>query len=386
MPNQLKRRRADISGLRALVAALVLALIGSMSICADAIAQSNPNVRPPAGAVQNAQPQRPLVTPDKGGNYDIDLWKKLRQGVQGTVTIPDTKSGVLVQAEGTEWTEVQRKEMPEWGGYAMAATLSLLLVFYLARGKVRIEGGRAGVTITRFTTLERASHWLMAVSFVVQAVTGLLALYGREVLIPVMGKTSFAMLAHYSKLSHAYVAFAFMVGLALSFVLWVSHNFPNRYDLIWIAKGGGLFSKHGHAPAKKFNAGQKILFWTIMLGGASISLSGISLLMPFEFGLFSKTFEVLNKFGFNLPTHLLAVEEMQYAVTWHSAVALGLICVIFGHIYIGTIGMQGAFDAMATGEVDLNWAKEHHDLWVEEEMEKDRVAPRGSDARIQPAA
>ena len=144
-----------------------------------------------------------------------------------------------------------------------------------------------------------------------------------------------------------------------------------------------MFSKHDHPPAKKFNAGQKILFWLIMLGGVSISLSGISLMLPFEFHLFSKTFAMLNVFGFNLPTNLTSVEEMQYAATWHGIVALFLVCVIFGHIYIGTIGMEGAFDAMGSGEVDLNWAKEHHGLWVEEELGKDAIAPRG--ARVQPA-
>lgn len=386
MPSQLKRRRQPIGAkLRAVALAFAVALIGGMAIGEQALAQSNPNVRPPANAVGNAQPQRPVTTAEKGGNYDIELWTKLRHGVQGTVSIPDTKSGILVQAEGAEWTQLQRKEVPDWGGYAMVAMLSLLLLFFLARGKVRIENGPAGVTITRFSALERASHWLMAVSFILQGVTGLVTLYGRDMLIPIVGKTAFASLAHFSKLIHAYVAFAFMVGLALSFVLWVRHNFPNRHDIVWLAKAGGLFSKHSHPPARKFNAGQKILFWLIMLGGVSLSLSGLALLLPFEFGLFAKTFEVLNMIGFNLPTELMAVQEMQYAVTWHSIVALGLLCVIFAHIYIGTIGMEGAFDAMGSGEVDLNWAKEHHSLWVEEEVAKNREAPHRSNAHVQPA-
>lgn len=385
MPNHLKRRLAIGVRLRAFAAALAIALIGGMWIGNDAVAQSNPNVRPPASAVGNAQPQRPVTTADEGGNYDIELWKKLRQGAQGKVSIPDAKSGILVQAEGAEWTQVQRTELPQWGGYAMAAMLSLLVLFYIARGKMRIEGGPAGVTITRFSALERASHWLMAVSFVVQGLTGLIALYGRDWLIPIIGKASFASMAHFSKLIHAYVAFAFMVGLTLSFILWVRHNFPNRHDIVWLAKGGGMFSKHSHPPARKFNAGQKILFWMIMIGGVSLSLSGISLLIPFEFSLFAKTFTALNVFGLNLPTELTPIQEMQYAVTWHSIVALALLCVIFAHIYIGTIGMEGAFDAMGSGEVDLNWAKEHHSLWVEEEMEKDRVAPHGTHAQVHPA-
>ena len=370
-----------------LPALLMAVFLAGFNMSRDARAQDNPSVRPPADAVGTAAPsaERSITTPQGVGNYDIELWTKLREGVQGTVSIPDRKSGILVQAEGAEWTEFRRTALPQWGGYALAAMLAALAVFYLVRGKVRIESGPAGVTITRFNTLERMSHWLMAVSFLLQAATGLVALYGRDTLLPLMGKSAFASFAMGAKWIHAYVAFAFMVGLVLSFVLWVRHNFPNRHDVVWLSQAGGLLSKHSHPPARKFNAGQKILFWLMMLGGVSLSLSGLSLLLPFEFSMFAKTFAFLNMFGFNLPTTLTPIQEMQYAVTWHSVVALGLLCVILGHIYIGTIGMEGAFDAMGSGEVDLNWAKEHHSLWVEEEMEKDRVAPRGSDARIQPA-
>lgn len=285
MPCPLMFRRTFRTSFASFTAILAIVLIGGAWHGDRALAQSGSNVRPPANAVSNAQPDRPRTEADKGGNYDIELWRKLRQGVQGKVTIPDTKSGILVQAEGAEWTEFRRTELPQWGGYALAGMLSLLAVFYLVRGKVRIESGLAGVTITRFSSLERASHWLMAVSFIMQGATGLVALYGRGLLIPLIGKASFASLAHFAKLVHAYVAFAFMVGLALSFLLWVRHNFPNRYDIVWLVKAGGLFSKHSHPPARKFNAGQKILFWMIMLGGVSLSLSGISLLMPFEFPL-----------------------------------------------------------------------------------------------------
>ncbi len=385
MPSQLRCRCLLGVNLALFVAMLALMAISSALLSDHALAQSGSSVRPPANAVANAPPERVSTAPERGGNYDIELWKRLRQGVQGTVTIPDAKSGILVQAEGTEWTEFRRVELPQWGGYALAATLSLLLVFYLARGRVRIESGPAGVTIARFSSLERTAHWLMAVSFIAQGLTGLIALYGRDLLIPLMGKTAFASLAHFSKLTHAYVAFAFMVGLALSFVLWLRHNFPNRHDIVWLVKAGGLLSKHSHPPARKFNAGQKILFWLIMIGGVSLSLSGISLLLPFEFPLFAKTFGMLNALGFNLPTVLTPIEEMQYAVTWHSIVALTLLCVIFAHIYIGTIGMVGAFDAMGSGDVDLNWAKEHHSLWVEEELEKNRVVPHGSNTQSQPA-
>ena len=385
MPCPLMFQRTLRTRVASFTAILAIVLIGGAWAGNQALAQSCANVRPPSSAVVNAQPDRPSTEAEKGGNYDIELWRKLRDGAQGKVSIPDTKSGILVQAEGAEWTEFRRTELPQWGGYALAGMLSLLALFYLLRGKVRIESGPAGVTITRFSSQERAAHWLMAVAFIVQGATGLVTLYGRDLFIPLVGKASFASLAHFTKLIHTYVAFAFMAGLVLSFLLWVRHNFPNRHDIVWLAKAGGLFSKHSHPPARKFNAGQKILFWMIMLGGASLSLSGISLLIPFELPLFAKTFAILNSLGFNLPTVLTPIQEMQYAVTWHSIVALALLCVIFAHIYIGTIGMEGAFDAMGSGEVDINWAKEHHSLWVEEVKEKDRVAPHGSHAQAQPA-
>lgn len=370
--------------LRPFAIVAVLAVVVLAARYDTALAQ-NPNVRPPSSAVNQGAPAAPIEGREKAGNYDIEIWQKIRESAQGTVSIPDKKSGLLVQSDGEDWRLLRTSALPQWGGYAMAAMLAALAAFYLLRGRVKIEHGLSGVTINRFTSLERTAHWLMAVAFIIQGLTGLNALYGRDIVMPVIGKEAFASLSMTAKWLHSYVAFAFMAGLLLTFLLWVRQNIPARHDITWLAQGGGMFSKGSHPPAKKFNAGQKILFWLIMLCGASLSLSGLSLLVPFEFSLFEKTFAILNAIGFNLPATLTPVQEMQYAVTWHSVIALALICVIFAHIYIGTIGMEGAFDAMGSGDVDLNWAKEHHSLWVEEELEKERIAPSGSPARVQPA-
>jgi formate dehydrogenase subunit gamma len=207
---------------------------------------------------------------------------------------------------------------------------------------------------------------VLAVSFIILGLTGLALLYGRPLLIPVFGREAFAAITAAGKILHNYLGFAFMVGLALTFVMWLAHNFPNRHDLIWIAKGGGLFTRGVHPPSRKFNAGQKFIFWAVVLLGLSLSLSGIALLFPFEFRMFSATFEVLNRLGLDLPTELTAMQEMQLSQLWHAIVALAMVALIIAHIYIGTLGMEGAFDAMGTGEVDLNWAREHHDLWAAE--------------------
>ena len=155
-----------------------------------------------------------------------------------------------------------------------------------------------------------------------------------------------------------------MLGVIMMFLLWVRHNLPSRYDLVWIAEGGGLFKKGVHPPSKKFNAGQKVIFWSVILGGLSISLSGISLMFPFEIAMFEPTFQALNAIGFNLSTELTPMQEMHYSQMWHSLVALVLVAIVLAHIYIGSLGMEGAFSAMGSGQVDENWAREHHSLWV----------------------
>jgi formate dehydrogenase subunit gamma len=343
----------------------------------------------PTQAQQQPDPKRPggaVVDPQRPSNYDIELWRKVREGVQGQVSIPDKKAGQLVQSDGENWRNFRNGPLPKYGAWGLAGILVLLAAFFLVRGRIVIEHGWAGRTLTRFSDLERFGHWLLAGSFLILALTGLNVLYGRYVLLPVIGKDAFATFSQAGKWVHSYVAFAFMAGLALTFVVWLRHNFPSWRDVVWLAKGGGMFVKGSHPPAWKFNAGQKILFWLVMLGGVSISLSGIALLFPFQTALFAKTFAIINVLGFNFPTSLTPIQEMQYATSWHGVVALFLVCVIIAHIYIGTLGMQGAFSAMGSGEVDVNWAKEHHSLWADEELRKmGEVAVQSGSPRMAPA-
>lgn len=349
------------------VTALMLLALGAAFITGIDGAYAQSSVRPPADAVRNSGPTGGAVPGESLGiNSAADQWRAIRQGVQGTVSIPDKKAGQLVQSEGDNWRAFKNGPLATWGAWALLGIVALLALFYLLRGKIRVEHGMSGRTITRFVTIERVAHWLLAVSFLILAFTGLNISYGKYVLLPVIGASAFSAITIAGKWLHNYVAFAFMVGLVMVFVLWIRENIPNRYDLKWIAKGGGMFTRGTHPPARKFNAGQKIIFWAVVLGGISISMSGIALMFPFEFSLFSKTFAFINIFGTELPESLAPVQEMQLATLWHSIVALALIVVIIAHIYIGTIGMEGAFDAMGTGEVDENWAREHHSVWVEE--------------------
>lgn len=376
------QRSQDKMAMRTIFASILFAALSAfVMLTGFADVAGAQNVRPPEGASTSGGP--PDIAADKGGNYDIELWSKVRRNAQGTVSIPDKKAGVLVDSSGETWRALRNGPLPTYGAYALGGMVALLALFFLLRGRVRVQHGFAGRTIERFTDFERVGHWLLAVSFIILALTGLNVLYGRDLLLPLMGKEAFASMSLTSKWLHNYVAFAFMVGLVMTFMTWVWYNFPHPRDIMWFLKGGGLFGG-SHPEAKKFNAGQKVLFWLVMLGGLSLCLSGLQLLLPYDFAFFSKTFAFLNSFGFDLPTQLTANQEQQYATTWHSIVALGLTVVIIAHIYIGSIGMEGAFDAMGSGEVDVNWAKEHHSLWAEEELSKG-ASGSGAPARPAPA-
>lgn len=349
---------------RGLIAALVLAVVGIGSL-SDA---------PIVGATSAMAQDKGAVPGNASGiRSDADLWRAIgQQEIRGQVSIPDKEAGRLVQRDGEAWRNFKNGPLSTYGAYALGGIIVLLVLFFLLRGRIKIDHGPdpQGRTILRFNALERAVHWLTASSFIVLAVTGLNIMYGRYFLPDIIGAKAFGTLTYYGKLGHNYIAFAFMVGIALMFVLWVGHNIPKMRDLKWLAVGGGLFTKGLHPEAGRFNAGQKLIFWSVILGGFSLSLSGIALMWTYEVTPWAATFGFINNFGFDLPTQLSVLEEVQLSVLWHTIVAFIMIVIVVAHIYIGSIGMEGAFDAVGDGEVDLNWAKEHHSLWVEEEMQK----------------
>ncbi len=322
----------------------------------------------------------------EGASADAELWRQIRQGAQGTVAGQNPGSGLMIQSEGYLWQQTRNGPLAMYSAWAILGVLMLLSLFYAVRGRVRIDAGPSGKTMKRFSGIERAAHWLLASSFILLALTGLNLLFGRTLLIPIIGHEAFSTITIYGKFIHNYVGFAFMAAVVLVAVLWIVHNIPNRHDVIWFLRGGGLVGG-GHPKARKFNGGQKALFWLIILGGASISLSGWALLMPFETTMFAKTFAFSNSvFGTSFATDLTPIQEQQYQAIWHTAMAVFMIAVVLAHIYIGSVGMEGAMAAMTSGDVDTNWAKEHHSLWVAEVEAKSQTPPKPvGDASAQPA-
>ncbi|MGI9354025.1 MAG: formate dehydrogenase subunit gamma, partial [Rhizobiaceae bacterium] len=329
------------------------------------LAQTGDTGKPTAGSTPGGV--------NSGSASDAELWRQIRKGQPGTVSGGNPGSGMMIQSAGQDWRLIRNNQLPKYSAWAILGMLLLLSLFFALRGRIKIDHGPSGQTIRRFSLIERVGHWLLASSFILLALTGLNLVFGRSLLIPLLGKDTFASITVFGKFIHNYVAFAFILGLIMIVVMWIRHNIPSWVDVKWLVRGGGLLGG-GHPPAKKFNAGQKIIFWIVVLCGISISISGWALMNPFTTNMFSGTFALTNSwFGTTWPADLSPVQEQQYQSIWHAIMAVFMVVVIFAHIYIGSVGMEGALPAMTTGEVDTNWAREHHSLWVE------KMEPGGSE-------
>jgi formate dehydrogenase subunit gamma len=280
--------------------------------------------------------------------------------IQGRGSIPDTKSYTIEQPAGRDWRHFHEVTLRWIGGVAILGILALLVIFYLWRGMVRIESGRSGHTIVRFNAAERFVHWMTASCFVILALSGLNITFGRALLLPLMSPEGFTTWSEGAKYAHNYLSFPFTLGVILIFLMWVAGNIPNRVDVEWFRRRGGLVGNE-RPPAYRFNGGQKLIYWIVVLGGGAIAVSGYLLMFPF--------------YGTDIQT-------MQSAEVAHGVIAMLFIAAMLGHIYIGTIGMEGAFEAMGTGAVDVNWAREHHSLWLDEV----RAGSQPHLAQQQPAA
>ncbi len=341
-----------------------------------ALAQQVPGLAPPSPAKRTIpRPPDNALSNSLGSSSDSEIWRQVRRGTRGNVSIQDLKAGVMVQSEGDNWRNIRNGPVVTYGWWGLAGIVALIALFFAYRGRIPISAGPSGRRIERFSALERTAHWLTAGSFVVLALTGLNMLYGRYLFaMDPAGDAgdftavhkAFAAVTYYGKFIHTFIGFSFAVGVVLMIVVWIRHNVPNKHDFVWLAKGGGILVKGVHVPAHKFNAGQKIVFWLVVLMGVSITWSGLGLIFPYQITPFGETFVALNAIGFNLPADLAPLQEMQLTQVWHAIVGLIFIAFIIAHIYIGTLGMVGAFDAMNSGHVDENWAREHHDLWVAE--------------------
>jgi formate dehydrogenase subunit gamma len=288
------------------------------------------------------------------------LWSEVRSGAPQTTTVTGRETDILIQPQGQTWRSLRNGELSVYGGWALVVLFLVIVAFYWRKGPLELHAPLTGRSVRRFTSWERIIHWSTAGSFVVLALSGLVILFGKNVLLPLFGYTLFSWLAILAKNLHNFVGPLFVVCVVLLLGTFIRDNFPRAYDLNWIRHFGGLFSGRD-VPSGKFNAGEKVWFWGgALFLGAVVGASGLVL----DFPNFNQT-----------------RGTMQIANVVHLVGATLFMLGAMGHIYMGTIGMRGAYDAMRTGYVDETWAKEHHEYWYND-IKAGRIPADGEAAPV----
>lgn len=324
-----------------------------------------PEVKPDASSdpdyMKQNNAQRGQVQP--GNNAPV--WRAVGKGAEGFTSLPRSQApeaGILVQpfvqypgsrltTAGEAWRQVRNEWLIPYGGALLLIVLGAIAIFYFTKGPIGVHGAPTGRRIERFTPFERSAHWANAIAFCVLAISGLVMAFGKFVLLPVMGSVLFGWLTYVLKTAHNFAGPLFAVSLVIVFFTFLRDNWPQRGDLKWLLKGGGLIGKssHGHEPpSNRFNAGEKVVFWGgVFFLGIIVVASGL----------------VLDKL---IPNLVYERGTMQIAHMVHGAATVLMMGLFLGHIYLGTIGMRGAYDAMRHGYVDETWAREHHAYWYED--------------------
>ena len=280
-----------------------------------------------------------------GDDSQSDFWRNFRGGDPNDIKqmVSELPEGAVMTTTGQHWRKFREDYIRKYAGWFPLGVIGILLLYHLIKGKMRIPGGYSGNTLPRFNINQRVAHWFMASVFIILSITGLIILLGRPLIVPVLGKEVNSVLTSASMQGHNLFGPLFILALLWMFFKFVRGNFFQIVDLKWILKLGGLFG--GHVSSSQFNFGEKTWFWMVVLVGILMSVTGILLLFPW------------------------LVEDLrwlQLSTILHAGGAILLISVLFGHIYVGTVGMEGSLDSMLKGQVDENWAKAHHDLWYEE--------------------
>lgn len=298
------------------------------------------HVRPPGNAVGvEADDGAPNTLGDRS---DTEIWDDFRGGDPAKL-FASKPEGAVMTTTGQQWRELREKYIVKYAGWFPVGVIAVLMLFHLVRGKMMIKGGRSGETIPRFTMIHRIAHWTTAGVFMILGLSGLIIMLGRPVIVPLFGHEVNSAMTSASLQGHNLFGPLFIICLIWMFAKFIRGNFFQLVDFKWIFKLGGMFG--GHVSSSQFNFGEKSWFWLLMIVGAVMSVTGLALEFPWFFD---------------------DLRWLQASTILHGIGAITLICVSIGHIYMGTIGIEGAIDSMLIGEVDENWAKEHHDLWYEE--------------------
>jgi formate dehydrogenase subunit gamma len=340
---------------------LFLFFLGLSFWIEPAFAQPNPERA-------EAQAEREAVQPGNNSPF----WQDVQAGRIGSTQVQNIEAGSLINRGGEIWRSLHEGPIPFWGAVWLLAVPAAILLFYFIVGPMRLHEPESGRPIRRFSAWERAVHWTVTFAFVILALTGLILFFGKHYLAVLLTYPVYSWVAKASISLHNFTAPLFAVSLGLMFISFLKRNLWRRHDLLWLRKGGGLVSKRDPGSGF-FNAGEKLWYWggVVLLGLVMVG-SGLVLLFPV----------------YNQTRDVLAVADIIHVIG-----ALLFIGAAFGHIYIGTIGMRGAYRAMRRGWVDETWAKEHHKFWYEdlragrahEASDAPLIAPPAKPERPRPA-
>ena len=333
------------------------AAAGSSGIQSANIFDVKPDANEAPGYAAQTNAERAKVQP---GN-NAPMWRQVGAGVTGYSSLPKSQApeaGNLIQPfvqypgsrltnAGEAWRQVRNDWLIPYGGALLLIVLGAIALFYVTKGAIKQHGADTGKKIERFTAFERSAHWSNAIAFCILAISGVVMAFGKFFLLPVMGLTLFGWLTYALKNMHNFAGPVFAVSLVVIFATFLRDNIPNRDDVIWLLKGGGLLSGK-EVPSHRFNGGEKLVFWGgIFFLGIIVVSSGF----------------VLDRI---IPGLIYERGTMQIAHMIHAVSTLLMMTMFIGHIYIGTIGMQGAYQGMKTGYVDETWAREHHEYWYDD--------------------
>ncbi len=314
-----------------------IGVLAALALAGAARAQSVPTNE----QLIRQQQERRLEQPQN----NAPVWREVRSGRPQSISVPGREMGVLIESSGQTWRALRDGPVTRYGGWLIVAVVIVLALYFLVRGQIKVRAKATGRMIERFGGIERFVHWSTAITFVIMAITGMVILFGKTVLLPWMGYAIFAWLAALSKNLHNFVGILFILSLIATIIAFVRDNLPRAGDLKWIATAGGMLGGR-EVPSGRFNAGEKGWFWIgVLVLGIVVSVTGLILLFP----------------NFDQPRATMQIANIVHGVGAVLFIALGL-----GHIYMGTVGMAGAYRAMRTGYVDETWAKEHHALWYED--------------------
>ena len=338
--------------MRRMIARALVAL-GACGWFALAVAQS------PAVDAREADAAKAQVEQQKAQPLNNEpVWKEVRSGIPMYTSLPGRETNVLIQSSGQTWRALRNGQLSVWGGWVLLAVVLAIALYYWRKGSIPLQGAPTGRKVLRFSTAERIIHWATAIAFVVLAVAGLVILFGKNLLLPIIGYTLFSWLAILAKNLHNFVGPVFVVCTFLMFFAFVKDNVWQKGDGVWSRKAGGLVTG-GHVPSHRFNFGEKTWFWFgVVFLGIVVGASGLVL---------------------NFPNFDQTRATMQIANVIHLTATVIFMCLALGHIYMGTIGVAGAYDSMRTGYVDETWAKEHHEYWYND-IKSGKAGARGDAA------